>query len=118
MEVIESYARERNAAFFVDPPYTVAAKRLYSHWQVDQRSLFSLLKRVEGNMFLTYDSTVEISDLANEFGFETQAVAMKNTHHAKMTELLVGKDLTWLRHAQASPLSRVRTSQATLPFPQ
>ena len=118
MEVIQSYARERNAAFFVDPPYTVAAKRLYSHWQVDQRSLFSLLKRVEGNVFLTYDSTVEISDLANEFGFETQAVAMKNTHHAKMTELLVGKDLTWLRHAQASPLSRARTAQVTLAFPQ
>jgi DNA adenine methylase len=118
MQVIQSYARERNAAFFVDPPYTVAARRLYSHWQVDQRNLFSLLKRVEGSVLLTYDSTVEISELANEFGFETQTVAMKNTHHAKMTELLVGQDLTWLRHAQASPLSHARTAQVTLAFPQ
>ena len=118
VEVIQSYARERNAAFFVDPPYTVAARRLYSHWQVDQRTLFNLLRRVEGSVLLTYDSTVEISDLAVEFGFETQAVAMKNTHHAKMTELLVGKDLTWLRLAQASPVSRVRTAQVTLAFPQ
>jgi len=118
MEVIQSYARERNAAFFVDPPYTVAARRLYPHWQVDQRRLFGMLKRVEGNVLLTYDNTVEISNLANEFEFETQAVAMKNTHHAKMTELLVGKDLTWLRHAQASPVSRLQTVQATLAFHQ
>ena len=118
MEVIQSYARDRNATFFVDPPYTVAARRLYSHWQVDQRSLFSLLKRVEGSVLLTYDSTVEIVDLATEFGFETQAVAMKNTHHARMTELLVGKDLTWLRLAQSSPVLRARTAQVTLAFPQ
>jgi DNA adenine methylase len=118
MEIIQSYAREKNAAFFVDPPYTVAARRLYSHWQVDQRTLFNLLRRVEGSVLLTYDSTVEISDLAVEFGFETQTVAMKNTHHARMTELLVGKDLTWLRLAQASPVSRARTAQVTLAFPQ
>lgn len=118
MEVIQSYARDRNAAFFIDPPYTVAARRLYSHWQVDQLRLFGLLKRVEGSILLTYDSTAEILDLATEHGFETQAVAMKNTHHARMTELLVGKDLTWLRLAQASHGSRVQTAQATLAFPQ
>lgn len=118
MEVVQAYACERNAAFFVDPPYTVAARRLYLHWQLDQRSLFGLLKRVEGDILLTYDSTVEIANLATEFGFETQAVAMKNTHHARMKELLVGKDLTWLRLAQASPGPRSRTAQATLAFPQ
>lgn len=118
MEVIQSYAREKNAAFFVDPPYTVAARRLYSHWQVDQRTLFNLLRRVGGGVLLTYDSTVEISDLAVEFGFETQTVAMKNTHHARMSELLVGKDLTWLRLAQASHVLRAQTAQVTLAFPQ
>lgn len=118
MEVIRSYMRDRNAAFFVDPPYTVAARRLYSHWQVDQRRLFGLLERVEGSVLLTYDSTVEILDLAAEHGFETQAVAMKNTHHAKMTELLAGKDLTWLRRAQASSVSHPQTAQATLAFPR
>mgnify|MGYP001399891448 CR=1 FL=1 len=118
MEVIKSYAREKRAAFFVDPPYTVAARRLYSHWQIDQRSLFSLLRRVEGSVLLTYDSTVEIASLSSEVGFETQTVAMKNTHHAKMTELLVGKDLTWLRRAQASPVSNARIAQETLAFPR
>jgi len=28
---------------------------------------------------------------------ETRTVAMKNTHHAQMTELLIGRDLSWLR---------------------
>jgi hypothetical protein len=41
---------------------------------------------------------------------------MKNTHHAKMTELLVGKELTWLRLAQAASVLRPRTAQATLAF--
>lgn len=116
MQVIQSYAHERTAAFFVDPPYTMAARRLYSHWQIDQGRLIGLLKRVDGSVLLTYDSTPEILNLATEFGLETQAIAMKNTHHARMTELLVGKDLTWLHLAQASALSSAQTLQATLAF--
>ena len=91
-EVIRRYADDERAAFFADPPYTVASKRLYPHWQVDHRSLFGLLANVKGDVLLTYDNTREIASLASEFRFETQAIAMKNTHHAKMTELVIGKD--------------------------
>lgn len=45
---------------------------------------------------MTYDNTPEIAALAAEFGFQAKPVAMKNTHHAKMTELLIGRDLDWL----------------------
>ena len=103
-------------AFFVDPPYTVASKRLYSHWQVDHRSLFGLLAYVQGDVLMTYDNTREIALLAAEFGFETQAIAMKNTHHAKMTELLIGKDLSWLRRAANGRESASRNGQETLAF--
>src|SRR5439155_4594814 len=32
-EVIRRYADDDSAAFFVDPPYTMASRRLYAHWQ-------------------------------------------------------------------------------------
>jgi DNA adenine methylase len=116
LEIIRRYSDDESAAFFVDPPYTVAARRLYLHWQVDHRNLFGLLANVKGDVLLTYDNTREIAALASEFGFETQAIAMKNTHHAKMTELLIGKNLSWLREATNGRESRSRNSQETLAF--
>lgn len=116
VDVIRRHADMKDAVFFVDPPYTVAARRLYQHWQIDHRSLFSLLSEVKGDVLLTYDHTQEIYALAREFGFQTEAIAMKNTHHAKMTELLIGKDLSWLRTAIAEYESRFRNFQGTLAF--
>jgi DNA adenine methylase len=115
-EVIRRYTDDESAAFFVDPPYTFASRRLYAHWEVDQEKLFALLAKARGDVLLTYDNTMEISSLASEFGFETQAIAMKNTHHAKMNELLIGKDLSWLKRARDVRESRARNAQATLEF--
>src|SRR4029453_388470 len=114
-ELIRRYADDETAAFFIDPPYTVASKRLYSPWQVDHPSLFALLASVRGDILLTYDNTSEIAALASRFNFETQAIAMKNTHHAKMTELLIGKDLSWLRKAANGRGSASRDSQRAFP---
>ncbi len=46
---------------------------------------------------MTYDNTPEVYALAREHGFDTHIVLMKNTHHAEMTELLIGRDLEWAR---------------------
>lgn len=116
IETIRRYADVEDATFFVDPPYTVAARRLYHRWQIHHRALFALLAEVKGEVLLTYDNTREIAALASEFGFETQAIAMKNTHHAKMTELLIGKHLSWLRDAASVRESRSQSSQETLAF--
>lgn len=118
LEIIRRYADVEEAVFFVDPPYTVAARRLYQHWQVDHRTLFELLSRVKGDVLLTYDHTQEILGLAEEFGFKGQAIAMKNTHHAKMSELLVGRDLGWLKQPANGRELRPRNLQATLAFRQ
>ena len=98
-KMIQRYGDVEDAAFFVDPPYTAAARRLYSHWEIDHAALFRALAAVKGDFLLTYDNTREIRDLAAEFGFESETVSMKNTHHAKMTELIIGRDLSWLREA-------------------
>ena len=51
-------------------------------------------------------------------GFEVKEVAMKNTHHAKMTELLIGPNLRWLSASGASVESGSQTVQGTLGFHQ
>lgn len=118
LEVIRQHADAREVVFFVDPPYTIAARRLYQHWQVNHRSLFGLLSEVRGDVLLTYDNTQEISLLASEFNFQREAIAMKNTHHAKMTELLIGKDFAWFHAAASERESRSQTAQETLAFLQ
>jgi DNA adenine methylase len=101
-EIIRRYADDENAAFFVDPPYIVASKRLYLHWQVDHRELFGLLAKVKGDALLTYDNTREIASLASEFDFETQAIASRAGKRARFDKLFIGKALsTWLNPQNA-----------------
>jgi DNA adenine methylase len=54
---------------------------------------------------MTYDNTEEVRALARQYNFDMQAVPMKNTHHAKMDELLIGPDLEWLRRSCTIPLN-------------
>jgi DNA adenine methylase len=116
LEIMQRYADVDDAVFFADPPYTIASRRLYERWQIDHRQLFRLLRSVRGDVLLTYDNTKEIVDLAEEFAFGMRAIAMKNTHHAKMNELLIGKDLSWLRSPKSSNGALVQRTQERLDF--
>lgn len=95
LEVMENFADRSDFVFFVDPPYTLAAKRLYNHWALDHASLFETASRLSGDFLMTYDNDEQIRSLAAEYDFDTREISMKNTHHAKMTELLIGRDLSW-----------------------
>ncbi len=99
-ETIRQFAAHRAACFFIDPPYSAsgkgAGKRLYTHYQLDHQELFHLLATVAGDVLMTYDDDASIRELAQTNGFEMKAVAMKNNHHAEMTELLIGRQLQWL----------------------
>jgi len=94
--LIDQYRFEEQAVFFVDPPYTKAARRLYKNWQIDHPALFAKLSQVKGDFLMTYDNTKDIRSLAKQFGLESRSIRMKNTHHAEMTELLIGRNLKWL----------------------
>ena len=96
LALIAEHAEDQETVFYVDPPYTVAAKRLYTCWQVDHEALFAQMQRVRGDFLMSYDNTDEVMALASRFGFSARPIAMKNTHHEKMTELLIGRDLSWL----------------------
>ena len=93
--LLQRFAAEREAVLFLDPPYTKAAKRLYNNWDFDHRALFENLRHQRAPFLVTYDDTPEISRLADEFGFDKRCVRMKNTHHARKMELLIGRDFDW-----------------------
>lgn len=101
MRLLSQNASRTDAAFFIDPPYTAAGKkagtRLYTYSEIDHEELFRMASAIEGVFLMTYDNTEAVRDLAHKHGFETRAVAMKNTHHAKMTELLISRNLDWCR---------------------
>ncbi|MCB0408496.1 MAG: DNA adenine methylase [Bdellovibrionales bacterium] len=96
-DLIPKYSGKKGAAYFIDPPYTAggkrAGRRLYSHHSLDHEKLFSELSKVSGSVLMTYDVSDEISILAKTHGFDTSFIPMKNTHHAKMYELIIGNHL-------------------------
>lgn len=81
------------AAIFVDPPYTAggkrAGKRLYAHHSLDHAKLFSMLADSEVNFLMTYDAAAEIISLVRKHEFSAVQVMMKNTHHARVPELVI-----------------------------
>ncbi len=78
---------------FADPPYTAGGKRagsrLYNANHVDHKRLFSLLSSSGVEFLMTYDKSPEILALIREHGFNAVQVLMKNTHHAKVPELVI-----------------------------
>jgi DNA adenine methylase len=99
--ILKQYTARRDAVFFIDPPYTASHKRagsrLYSHATLDHEQLFGIANGMAGDVLMTYDNAPEVQALAEAYGFDTEPIAMKNTHHAAMTELLIGRDLDWAR---------------------
>lgn len=112
--LIDEYLAEESCAFYVDPPYMKAARRLYKNWQIDHRRLFEKMAAVSGTFLMSYDNNREIQDMAREFSFQCRPVRMKNTHHAEMTELLISRDLDWLdlNGATHPPVSRAESSRS------
>ena len=96
-----SYLKEnttaKNTVFFLDPPYTAGGKkagnRLYKYSVVDHAELFSTAASLSGDFLMTYDDAVEVRDLAARFDFCVQTISMKNTHHARLNELVIEQKL-------------------------
>lgn len=98
--VIQEYSQRNDVVFFIDPPYTAggkkAGKRLYRHFNIDHERLFTLCQSVKGDFLMTYDNAEEVKTMAREHGFQMRLIPMKNTHHATMEELVIGKNLLWM----------------------
>jgi len=100
MNVIKEHINNSAAIFFIDPPYTAggkkAGKRLYKYYELDHEELFKLCESLNGQFIMTYDNADEVKILARRHGFQMRSIPMTNTHHAKMEELVIGRDLSFL----------------------
>lgn len=98
---IRKYARQAGVVFFIDPPYTISEKqagnRLYQYTEVDHEKLFEAVAALRGDFLMTHEDSDEVRDLADLHKFDVQPMTMKNTHHARVNELIVGCDLSWLK---------------------
>lgn len=116
VDILKQNTHRTDAMFFIDPPYTAAGKRagrrLYKHFALDHDELFEITSRLAGDFLMTYDDAEGVRKLALDHGFDMELVAMKNTHHAQMSELLIGRNLVWARSDFASevPTRKSKTS--------
>jgi DNA adenine methylase len=117
LEVIREYSHGKNVVFFIDPPYTAggkkAGKRLYRHCTLDHNRLFTLCESIKGDFLMTYDNAEEVKAMARSHGFQMRLVPMTNTHHARMDELVIGKDLSWLDSYAEVPGASAEGKQRT-----
>lgn len=96
-QTLRDNAYRTDALFFIDPPYTIAGRRLYRHSDVDHAELFRIAATLRGPFLITYDNADEIRKLASARGFQIAEIPMKGTHHTEKTELVIGRDVSWLQ---------------------
>ena len=95
-KIMEQHLADSNTFFFIDPPYTVAGKRLYNHYDVDHRRIFELASQMKGHFLLTYDDTEEVRALADSFSLPYRTIPMQTTHLITKEELLISDNFEWL----------------------
>jgi DNA adenine methylase len=94
-KIIEENSRDKHVFFFIDPPYTIAGKRLYTHFEIDHEKLFYLASRIEGKFMLTYDDSEEIRKLAHKYSLPFITIPMKTTHHLEKNELIIANNFSF-----------------------
>lgn len=94
---LEKIKNEENTYSFIDPPYTLAGKRLYTHFNIDHDALFALTAQLKGKFLLTYDDTEEIRKLANNYNLKFRLIPMKTTHHIQKNEIIISDNFDWWR---------------------
>lgn len=92
---MEKAKNDEDCYFFIDPPYTFASKRLYTHSEIDHDKLFSLTSTLKGKFMLTYDDTKEIRDLAAKYDLDFRTIPMKTTHHIQKNEIIISDNFDW-----------------------
>jgi len=95
-QILRDNAHRKDTLFFIDPPYTVAGRRLYRYPHVDHADLFRIASKLQGSFLITYDNADEIRNLASIAGLQIAEIPMKGTQHAEKVELVISRDLSWL----------------------
>jgi DNA adenine methylase len=92
---LDKIKNDITAYSFIDPPYTVAGRRLYTHFEIDHGALFALTAQLKGKFMLTYDDTEEIRELAKKYNLDFRTIPMKTTHHIQKNEIIISDNFEW-----------------------
>lgn len=92
---LEQNLNDDEAYFFIDPPYTIAGKRLYTYFAIDHEKLFELTGQLKGKFMLTYDDTPEIRQLADKYNLQYRTIPMKTTLHYEKNEIIISDNFAW-----------------------
>ena len=111
-EIMEQHLYDNNSYFFIDPPYTVAGRRLYNHYEVDHRRIFELASQMNGHFLLTYDDTTEVREWAEEYGLPYMTIPMQTTHLITKNELLISDSFDWYGINAKNNVPTMELSQA------
>jgi DNA adenine methylase len=94
-EFLERNLQNSKAYFFIDPPYTIAGKRLYTYFDTDHERLFALVAQLKGKFMLTYDDSPEIRQFAGKYSLQFRTIPMKTTLHYKKNEIIISDNFLW-----------------------
>ncbi len=94
-DILEKNLDHQSAYFFIDPPYTIAGKRLYTHYGIDHQRLFEITAQLKGKFMLTYDDTPEIRKLADKYNLQYKTIPMKTTLHFEKNEIIISDNFSW-----------------------
>ena len=87
---------DEHSYFFIDPPYTVAGKRLYNLSDIDHEKLFEITSSLNCHYLMTYDKCDYVISLAEKYHLDYRSIPMQTTHLVKKEELLISNDFSWL----------------------
>jgi DNA adenine methylase len=95
---VKKYSRNKRAAFFIDPPYTVngegPGKRLYDFYHIDHEALLSAVGSIKGAAIVTFHNSTTIRKVASKCGLDVATRIMRSCHHISRTELVLTKSNT------------------------
>jgi len=94
-DTLKQNLNNEEAYFFIDPPYTIAGKRLYTHFDIDHEKLFEFTAQLKGKFMLTYDDTPEIRRLADKYSLQYKTIPMKTTLHYEKNEIILSDNFSW-----------------------
>jgi len=101
LDFLRQHTLHQDMVFFIDPPYTASSncpgKRLYTHSSIDHERLFELAGQLAGEFLMTYNFDEPIVEMAERYHLDWHIIVMKNTHHIHKREMIIGRDLAWLR---------------------
>ena len=84
-----------NTYYFIDPPYTIAGKRLYTHCDIEHEALFKIVSEMPCHYLMTYDKCDYVISLAEKYNFHWKVIPMQTTKHVKKEEIIISDSFDW-----------------------